>query len=148
MKRPHLVLALLLSVLAAVPSTFGQDLDSVKAEQNPERRAEYALDHAHNMLDTARSLYKEAKYDRFEGAVLEIGDSVQLCQDSLKATGKDPRKNSKQFKKMEQRIQLLIRRLKSMESEVSVDDRPVVKKVVARLEEINEEIVNGIFTKS
>jgi predicted S18 family serine protease len=146
MKPSHAVLAAVLS--AAVTPLFSQDLDSVKAEQNLDRRAEYALDHAHTMLDTARSLYKEAKYDRFEGAVLEIGDSVQVCHDALKATGKDPRKNAKQFKKVEQRIQLLIRRLRSMESEVSVDDRPVVKKVGARLEEINEEIVNGIFTKS
>lgn len=145
MKSSQVVFAV---IFASAVAAFAQDLDSVKAEQNLDRRAEYALDHAHNMLDTARSLYKEAKYDRFEGAVLEIGDAVQVCHDSLKATGKDPRKNAKQFKKVEQRIQLLIRRLHSMESEVSVDDRPVVKKVVGRLEEINDEIVNGIFTKS
>lgn len=148
MKPSHVVLAAVLTAATAQFPLFSQDLDSVKAEPNLDRRAEYALDHAHTMLDTARSLYKEAKYDRFEGAVLEIGDSVQVCHDALKATGKDPRKNAKQFKKVEQRIQLLIRRLRSMESEVSVDDRPVVKKVGARLEEINEEIVNGIFTKS
>jgi hypothetical protein len=37
--------------------------------------------------------------------------------------------------------------LRGFEGEVSIEDRPAIEKVANRLEEINDEIVTGIFTK-
>jgi hypothetical protein len=133
-------------LLLLVPVAF--DLESVKAEPNLDRRADLALENANTALEKAKTSYKESEYKKGQTSVLEIRDSVEVCLEALKATGKDPRKNVRQFKKVEQRIQLLIRRLKGLELEVSVEDRPTIKKVEERLEDINDEIVSGIFTKS
>ena len=126
---------------------FSYDLDAVKAEPNPERRADLALDNANAALDRARNFYKDADYDKSKAAVIEVQDSVELCHESLKSTGKDPQKNVKQFKKVEMRMQMLVRRLNGFSMEVSVEDRPTIKKAVERVQDINEEIVTGIFTK-
>lgn len=136
----------LFALLALTYASF--DLAAVKAEANPDRRVELALDHATASLDQAKAFYKENEYKKSQGAVLEIGAAAEVCLEALKATGKDPRKNAKQFKKVEQRILALVRRLKGFELEVSVEDRAVIRKVQERLEDINDEIVSGIFTKS
>ena len=98
-------------------------------------------------VDRAKQFASDAKYDKLHEAVIEVQESVELCQESLAATGKDPRKNTKQFKKIEMRIHNLIRRLRGFAGEVSVEDKPAIEKVANRLDEINDEIVTGIFTK-
>lgn len=124
------------------------DLDAVKAEPNLDRRAEIAIDNANAALDKAKTLYNAGDYKASQTSANEVRDSIELCAEALKATGKDPRKYAKQFKKTEFRIQALIRRVKSFAQSVSIEDRPGVVKVQERLEEISDEIVSGIFTRS
>lgn len=136
----------MLAILLLLTQSF--DLEAVKAEPSPDRRAELAIDYANTALDRAKTLYTNGDYKEAQAAAFEIRDSVELCADALKATGKDPRKNSRQFKKIELRIQALVRRVKSFAQNVSIEDRPSIVKVQNRLEEINDEIVTGIFAKS
>lgn len=135
----------LLSVVLSSALAF--DLDAVKAEANADRRAELAADHGHTALDKAKAQYKESQYGPSLATMKEVQASVEIAAQALREGGKDFRKNSKQVKKVEQRIQLLIRRVKSFEQEVSVEDRPGIQKVRERLEDINDEIVLGIFSK-
>jgi DNA repair ATPase RecN len=123
------------------------DLDSVRNEPNLERRAELALDNANQAIDRAKQHAAEASFDKLHQAVAEVQESVELCQESLAATGKDPRKNTRQFKRIEMRIHQLTRRMRGFASEVSIEDKPAVERVANRLDEINDEIVTGIFTK-
>jgi hypothetical protein len=135
-------------VLFVLPlAAFGADLDAVKAEVNPVRRVELALDYANESLDKAKSLYANAEYAKSKEAVTQVQQGAELSYESLRATGKDPRKNSRDFKRFEQRIQALVRRLKGFSLEVSVEDREQIRKVETRLEDINDEIVSGIFRK-
>jgi hypothetical protein len=128
--------------------TYSFDLEAVKAEPNLDRRAEIAIDNANAALDRAKKLYADGEYKASQVATFEVRDSVELCAEALKATGKDPRKNAKQFKKIEIRIHTLVRRLKSFGQSVSIEDRAAITKVEERIEEINDEIVSGIFTKT
>ena len=123
------------------------DIESVRNEPNLERRAELALENANEAIDRAKQFAADAKYDKLHLAVVEVQDSVELCHESLAATGKDPRKNTRQFKRVEMKIHQLTRRLRGFAGEVSVEDKPVVEKAANRLDEINDEIVTGIFTK-
>jgi DNA repair ATPase RecN len=123
------------------------DLESVKSEPNLERRAELALQNANDAIDKAKQYEADSQFEKLHQAVVEVQQSVELCQESLEATGKDPRKNTRQFKKVEMRIHQLTRRVKGFEDEVSIEDKPAVHKVAERLEEINDEIVSGIFSK-
>ena len=123
------------------------DLESVRNEPNLERRAELALENANGAIDRAKHYATDSQFDKLHQSVVEVQESVELCQDSLAATGKDPRKNTKQFKRIEMRIHQLTRRLRGFAGEVSIEDKPVIEKVANRLDEINDEIVTGIFTK-
>ena len=123
------------------------DIESVRNEPNLERRAELALENANEAIDRAKQFAADAKFDQLHLAVVEVQQSVELCAEALNATGKDPRKNTRQFKKVEMRIHQLTRRLRGFAGEVSIEDKPVVEKAANRLDEINDEIVTGIFTK-
>ena len=123
------------------------DIESVRNEPNLERRAELALENANAAIDKAKQFAADAQYDKLHLAVVEVQESVELCHESLAATGKDPRKNTRQFKKVEMRIHQLTRRLRGFAGEVSVEDKPVIERAANRLDEINDEIVTGIFTK-
>ena len=123
------------------------DIESVKNEPNLERRAELALDNANQSIDRAKQFAADAQFDKLHLAVVEVQQSVELCHESLAATGKDPRKNTRQFKKVEMRIHQLTRRLRGFVGEVSIEDKPVIERAANRLDEINDEIVTGIFTK-
>ena len=126
---------------------FAPDLAEVRNEPNPERRAELALDNANAAIDRARDFGKSADYEKLHQQVIEVRESVELCQESLEAAGKDPRKNVRQFKKIEMRIHHLTRRMKGFADEVSIEDKPAVEKVANRLDEINDEIVGDMFGK-
>ena len=123
------------------------DLESARNEPNLERRAELALENANQAIDRAKQYAADSQFDKLHLAVMEVQESVELCHSTLASTGKDPRKNTRQFKKVEMRIHQLTRRMKGFADEVSIEDKPVIQKVVNRLEEINDEIVGGIFTK-
>lgn len=136
-----------MNLLAASLLVFALDLDAVRNEPNLERRAELALDNANQAIDRAREHGQRSEFDKLHQAVLEVQASVELCYQSLEATGKDPRKNTRQFKKVEMRIHTLTRRVRGFAGEVSIEDRPVVEKVANRLDEINDDIVGGMFSK-
>lgn len=123
------------------------DIEAVRNEPNLERRAELALENANGAIDKAKQFAADAQFDKLHLAVVEVQESVELCHESLAATGKDPRKNTRQFKKVEMRIHQLTRRLRGFAGEVSIEDKPVIEKAANRLDEINDEIVTGIFTK-
>jgi len=137
-----------LVVLFILPlAALGGDLDAVKAEANPVRRVELGLDYANESLDKAKSLYANAEYAKSKDSVAQVLQGAEVSYEALRSTGKDPRKNSRDFKRFEQRIQALVRRLKGFSLEVSVEDREAIRKVETRLEDINDEIVSGIFKK-
>ncbi len=69
---------------------------------------------------------------------------MELCDATLRATGKDPRKSPKHFKRAELKIRELLRRLESLRHEVGVEDRPPVEQVAKRMGELHEELVADI----
>lgn len=141
MKR---VIALSLAVAAIA---FATNLDTIKAEPNLERRSKLALDNANAAVDASREAYSAGKIKQSKIALAEVRDSVDLCFDSLKATGKEARKSPKPFKRAELNIRELIRRLKSLENDFNVDDRDEILKTEQRLQEVHDELITRIMSK-
>jgi hypothetical protein len=137
----------ILLALAAVLAVAGADLDTVKAEPNPEKRARLAMVHASEQLDTARKVYNAGDTKAAVAALAELGASVDLCHESLHATGKDARKNPKAFKRAEMDIRELLRRLNSAETDFSVDDRQPIMDVERHLHEVHDDLIQQIMTK-
>jgi hypothetical protein len=133
----HLLLTLMLAL----------DLAGIKAEPRLERRSQLALQFADSALDSARDLYKKGEVDACSTALGEIETAVQLAYDSLMATGKDPRRNSKPFKDAEKSTRQILRRLESLSDLMSAFDRGAVEPVQHTVSDIHDKLIIGIMGK-
>lgn len=134
-------------MLAMAVTLSAADLEAVKAEPKLERRSDKALANAHRALDEARKAYEAGDIKKTEAALDEAGASVELSYQSLSETGKHPRSSPKYFKRAELGVRELLRRLKSIESEFAVDDRPMIHNLQQRLQRVREDLLNGIMSK-
>lgn len=133
----HLLLTLLLSL----------DLAGVKAEPKLEKRSELALHYADTQLDAARDAYKKGDVEASKAALAEVEAGVQLSYDSLMATGKDPRRNSKPFKDAEKSTRQILRRLDSLSDLMSAFDRTAVEPIQHTVSDIHDRLITGIMGK-
>jgi hypothetical protein len=72
---------------------------------------------------------------------------VDLAYESLSATGKDPRRDPKFFKRAELRTRELLRRLEGLGESVSFSDRSMVERVRDRVSAVHDDLINGVLTK-
>ena len=122
------------------------DIAATKAEPDPERRSELALINADRAVDAARQAYSKADVMAERSALGEIRESVELSFDSLHQTHQAPR-SSKYYKRAEQKVQALGRRLSTLRDDVDVEDRGAVEAVMKRLEEIHDQLLVEIMSK-
>jgi len=123
------------------------DLAGIKAEPRLEKRSQLALQFADSEVDSARDLYKKGEVDACRTALGEIETAVQLSYDSLLATGKDPRRNSKPFKDAEKSTRQILRRLDSLSDLMSALDRGAVEPVQHTVSDIHDKLIIGIMGK-
>jgi len=122
------------------------DIASIKAEPDLEKRSELALTNADEQVDAARQAYGAADMKAQQAALDEIRESVETSFDALERTNKAPRK-SKYYKRAELKVQALLRRLRTFEDDVSVDDRSAVESVIRKLQEIHDQLLIEIMSK-
>ena len=123
------------------------DLAGIKAEPKLEKRSQLALQFANSALDSARDLYKKGELDACRTALGEVQAGVLLSYDSLMATGKDPRRNSKPFKEAEKSTREILRRLDSLSDLMSAFDRDAVDPVQRTVSDIHDKLITGIMGK-
>jgi hypothetical protein len=123
------------------------DLAGIKSEPKLEKRSELALHYADSSLDSARDSYKNGDVDACRSALAEVEAGVQLAYDSLMATGKDPRRNSKPFKDAEKSTRQILRRLESLGDLMSAFDRSAVEPAQQVVSDIHDKLIIGIMGK-
>ena len=134
-------------LIAALFWVSGADLATLKAEPDLEKRSDKALEFANRDLDEVRDDYRAGNIQQAKEALNEVREAVDLSYDSLKQTGKDPRKHPKHFKKAELKVRELLRRLRGLSDQASFLDRPAFDPVVKRLQEVHDELLSGIMGK-
>lgn len=134
-------------MLALAGLLTGGDLEAIKSESNLEKRSDMALKHAAEEIQAATAAYSAGDLEKTRAALQEVLDSVELSYEALKETGKNPRRSPKHFKRAELRTREMLRRMHSVETEFSVDDRPMLVKVEARIQQIHDELLASIFRK-
>jgi len=120
------------------------DLSSIRNEPNPERRSELALENANTALDAAKDAYNAGDNAKMQAALDEVAQSAELAYDALAS---QPHRNTKAFKKAEQRTHELLRRLEGFRQLVDFDDRAKVDKIHERVAAVNDNLLNGIMKK-
>jgi hypothetical protein len=129
---------------AASASLFA-DLQKAMAEPNLEKRSKLALENAMVVFQTLRDDYSKGDAKKVEADAKEIDDSVQLAYDSLNKTGKDPRKSPGSFKRAELETRDLARRLDNFELAMSFEDRGLVAKLKADVEQVHDSLLMGLM---
>lgn len=122
------------------------DLGALKSEPDLDRRSELALANSDREIDIARKAYSDGDDKAVDAALQEIQESVDISYDALEHTNKAPRK-SKYYKSAELKVRALIRRLNSFRDEVSFDTRQHVDKVIKRLSDVHDELIESIMSK-
>ncbi len=123
------------------------DLASIKEDPAPDKRALRALDYGGKTLSNIRDNLAKTSLTGLKEQLAEFSASMELTVDSLAATGKNPAKSPNLFKKTEMQLRLYMRKLKTLEHDLNVEERPLITPVIARLEEIQDNLVQGIMKK-
>ena len=126
----------------------GMDLASVKAEPNLEKRSEKALIFAGELLTLMRGELDRNDVEEIKEQLKGIQAAVDLSVDSLKATGKNARRNPKYFKRAELKLRELLRRLETFRRDLGFEDRPVLDKVTAHVGKKIDELVEATLRGS
>jgi hypothetical protein len=137
---------LLVLLLAAGPAVLLRaDLAQVKAEPNLEKRSKLALDHAEQALKEARGAYGNGEADKTTALIAEVRQSVEVAEQSLKETGKNPRKSPKYFKKAEIETRALLKRVEAFQDEMNVSDRSTLDPLRAKVQQVHDDLLMGIM---
>jgi hypothetical protein len=132
-------------MLWMVALALALDFSSVKLEPKLERRSELALQYANTALDSAKNFYQEGRFEQTQTALTEMKDAVTLSYDSLRATGKNPRKLGA-FKSAEKATRELLRRLTGFKDSMSVVDHPALDPALDGVKGVHEQLLSGIMT--
>ena len=145
MRKAWQMAALALGAALAGALPAAADLKQALAETNLERRSKLALDNAEAAYQALRAAYGQGDSQQVSAAAGEIQESVELAYTSLKATGKDPRKSPKWFKRAEIETRDLLRRLDSFQQQMSFDDRPVLDPVKGKIQQVHDSLLVGLM---
>lgn len=145
---PRLLAAALFAAAAFAqlpPAAVPADLETVRKMPDLQKRYTAALNLASSRIDAARKHIEASEQDAYKADLKEFVDAVQFTDETLRATGKDPSRDSRHFKKAELRMNEFRRRLKSLEDEVGVDDRAPVSEALRRLTELHDQLLQDIM---
>jgi hypothetical protein len=136
--------ALALACGAAAPE-LRADLRAALAEKDLGRRSKLAFDNAEAALQAARSAYQGGDLEKTAAYVLEIRQSVELAYQSLNDTHKNPRKSPHWFKSGELATRDLLRRLETFDHDMGYDDRPMLKALRDKVQEVHDDLLLGLM---
>jgi hypothetical protein len=129
----------------ALPAGVSADLKKAMAEDNLEKRSRLALQNAEQALKAAHKAYEGGDLQQTKAKVEEVLASVELADESLWQTGKNPRRKPKHFKHAEKETRDLLRGIESLENYMSYTDRPVIEKLKKRTIEVHDGLLAGIM---
>ena len=134
-----------LILTTAFPALLCADLAQVKAEPNLEKRSKLALDYAESTLKEARTGYNNGDSAKVTAQIGEVREAVELADQSLKETGKNPRKSPKYFKKAEIETRALLKRIEAFQDEMNVNDRPMLDPLRTKVQQVHDDLLMGIM---
>jgi hypothetical protein len=141
--RPAIVclfIALTTAAWAQVPTW-----DAVKAEADPEKQSQMALELAQHGVDGVVEAYRQGLPEQARAMLARIVEAAELSLKALDASGKDARSRPKHFKRAEIATRKLARSLEGAQRQLIYDERPDLDPVIKRIEAINGEILSQIM---
>ena len=129
------------------PAAEMLELGAIEREIDLEKRSRLALEYARAQVDSVVEAYVNAEPQRAQQILESIVTAIEISQDALAETGKHPRAKPKHFKRAEIETRKLVRDLEGAKKKLTFDERPELDPTIARIEEINQELLMGIMQK-
>ena len=117
-------------------------LTELKAEHDPAKRSELALNLADTAFDNARDFYVKGEVDKGDAELEEMTAALSECVGSLAIAHK-----AKFYKKAELRVAYLQRRMKGLLDDIALTQRGWAEQTERRLEEIHDKLLDGVMRK-
>jgi hypothetical protein len=139
----HGTVGFLVGFAVFLPLSFGQNLvTELKAERDPAKRIEKALDLADDAFDHARASYTSGDVHKGDEQLDNMTAALNECVISLDAAHK-----AKYYKKAELKIAFLQRRMQGLVDDISVNERGWADYTDRKLDEIHDKVLNGVMRK-
>jgi hypothetical protein len=117
-------------------------VESVNSEPDPSRRADRALSLAETAFTDARAAYDKGQIKAGDQHLDEMIKLLNVCTASLDAAHK-----SRNYRPAEIRVKSLMRRMKTLIVDLSVDDRGWAEYTARQLDEIHDKLLSGAMKK-
>lgn len=125
---------------------FAADFDAIRAEPNLERRSQMALQQADASFALAKKDYAAGEKEKTGRDLNAMQTAVEISRESLRETGKNPRKHTKPFKLAETETRDLLRKLEGLEHAMEFEDRKMIEIPKEKVQEAHDEWLNGIIS--
>lgn len=144
-RLPRFVGFVEVSLLIATFGSVGQAqsfLDELKAQHDPAKRSEMALNLADTAFDNARDYYAKGEIEQGDAQLENMTNALNECVVSAETAHK-PRF----YKKAEQNVATLQRRIKTLLDDLELQKRGWAEYTDRKLEEIHEKLLAGVMRK-
>ena len=136
------LIALLLFLTAHAVVAQSHDNDRLRAENNPRKRAELALNLASAALDDASRFYKEGEIQKGDGGLEDMTGDLKECLSSLREAHK-----GSNYQKAELKVSSLQRRLHDLIGNIGIGDRGWAEQTERTVDSIHDQILSGAMKK-
>jgi hypothetical protein len=145
MMRLQLVLMIALTAGAALAAKPPSSLEEVEREPDLEKRAGLALEFARPAVGRMVKAYEAGERAQGRQILDSIVKAAVMASEALEETGKHARSKPKHFKRAEIDTRKLLRDLEAAKRDLTFDERPDLEPAIAKVEEINRQILFDIM---
>jgi polyhydroxyalkanoate synthesis regulator phasin len=132
-----------LLLATCVPLAHAQSLlTELKAQHDPGKRSEMALSFADEAFDNARDFYAKGEIEKGDEQLEQMTNVLNECVVSAETAHKP-----KFYKKAEQNVATLQRRIKSLLDDLELQKRGWAEYTDRKLEEIHDKLLAGVMRK-
>ena len=129
-------------VMCAVACCAQSFLNELKAEHDPGRRAEKALEYADEAFDSARGFYDRGLVHKGDEQLDYMTTALKECVDAL-----DQAHKARFYKKAELNVATLQRRMNDLLSDLSIQERGWAEYINRKVDEMHDKILEGVMRK-
>lgn len=132
----------LLAVTCALVVQAQSLVTELKAEHDPAKRSEMALDLADNAFDNAHDFYTKGEIDKGDAQLEDMTAALNECVVSLAMAHK-----AKFYKKAELKVAYLQRRMQGLLDDIQLQQRGWAEQTERKLDEIHDKLLDGVMRK-
>jgi hypothetical protein len=136
----------MLFLLLAQPAP--SSLEQVKAEANPDHRARLAIDYAAAAERNAEANYAKGDSNATSADLKDVEESLEMAQQAFVDSHKTPGRNPGPYKYAEMHSRELLIRLTDLERRMDDDERGLIIRVKAKVQEIHDAWFEGIMGRT